>query len=255
MNPSSVQPLTLVQITDCHLQNDASQRYRDVDVETGFDQVLERSLAQQPDLLLLTGDLVHHGGPQGYQRLYCKLSSLAVPCYWIPGNHDDAELMQQIGGAMNLRTVEQGGWVIVLLDSTAEPDGRGSGSLAQQELDFLRNQLRQHADKPVLVALHHNPLPVNSRWQDQIMLANATAFWQIIDDHSNVRAVICGHLHQSGHQQRQGVDLYTTPASSVQFKPGCDELLLEDRAGVCAPGFRVIQLLPAGDISTRVIYL
>lgn len=247
--------LKLVQITDCHLQNDPTQLYRDLDVERHFDQVLERALAQNPDILLLTGDLVHHGGPQGYQRLHRKLSSLAVPCYWIPGNHDDAELMQQIGGAMNLRTVEQGGWAIILLDSTSEPDGRGSGSLAQQELDYLQKMLSLYADKPVLIALHHNPLPVASGWQDEIMLANAEAFRDVIDAHQNVQAVICGHVHQQWQLQRNGVTLYTTPASSVQFKPCCDDFTLEDRADFSAPGFRVLELGSQGQIASHTVYL
>lgn len=255
MSPSSVKPLKLVQITDCHLQNDPAQLYRELDVEVHFDRVLEQAVSHAPDMLLLTGDLVHHGGPQGYQRLHRKLSSLSVPCYWIPGNHDDADLMQQIGGDMNLRSVSCGRWGIVLLDSSSEPDGRGSGSLAQQELDFLSSQLQQCADKQMLVVLHHNPLPVNSGWQDPIMLANADAFWQIIDAHPNVRAVLCGHVHQQWRLERKGVDLYTTPASSVQFKPGCDDFTLEDRNGFTEPAFRVLELSDQGKIETRVIYL
>lgn len=255
MNQTAAKPFRVAQITDCHLQNDPHQRYRDLDVETHFDRVLAHALQQGPDVLLLTGDLVHHGGPQGYQRLHGKLAALPVPCYWIPGNHDDAQLMQQIGGEMNRRTLVYDPWVILLLDSSSLPDGRGSGSLARQELDFLDAQLRRYGDKPVMVVLHHNPLPVDSGWQDPIMLANADALWQIIDAHPNVRLLLCGHVHQEWQLQRNGVSLFCTPASSVQFKPNCDDFTLEDRAGVSGPAWRLLELDPEGGIETRVIYL
>ncbi len=121
-------PLVIAQITDCHLQNDPQQGYRGLDVERHLDLVVGDLLQQSEtiDMILWTGDLVHHGAIPGYQRLSERISKLSIPSFWIPGNHDDAELMQQIGeqaeGSLNQRTVLVDGWAIILLDSTSEPD-------------------------------------------------------------------------------------------------------------------------------------
>lgn len=251
-------PLVIAQITDCHLQNDPLQDYRGQNVEQHLERVVESLLLQSPvaDLILWSGDLVHHGGPEGYQRLSQRLAELPVPSYWIPGNHDDVTLMQQVGnqlgGQLNQRSLVAGGWGIILLDSTSEPDGRGGGSLAQCELDFLQQQLQHFRDCHCLVVLHHNPLPVDSDWQDRIMLANADQFWAVLAPHCNVRGVINGHVHQSRDNMHNGVRVMMTPATSVQFKAACQQLVLEDEPGLRAPAYRLLALYPDGRIETSV---
>ncbi|GGK65344.1 metallophosphoesterase [Amphritea balenae] len=244
----------IAQITDCHLQNDPEQLYRGLDVEQHLDAVLEdlfhpAEFSRPPDLILWTGDLIHHGGPQGYLRLQQRLAQLPVPSYWIPGNHDDTALMMQIGGALNLRTLECGEWVIILLDSTSLPDGKGSGTLAQNELDYLQQQLNQYSDRHCLVVLHHNPVKVQSGWQDSIMLANAASFWEVLHNYSQAKAVVCGHVHQDWDLDWQGVRVLMTPASSVEFKKCSDQFQLDDDK---KPAYRLLELRSDGQIQTSV---
>lgn len=249
-----MKPFTVAQITDCHLQNDPSQDYQGRDVERQLDCVVDDLRTQSPtaELLLWTGDLVHHGVQTGYHRLTERLGALPLPSYWIPGNHDNADLMLTLGGKLNQRTIVKQGWAIILLDSTAEPDGRGGGCLASFELDFLEQQLRQYKDYHCLIGLHHNPLPVDSEWQDRIMLANATAFWHILASHQQVKGVIHGHVHQPGDRLYQGVRVLMTPASSVQFKAQCRQMTIEDSPALELPGYRLLQLYPDGRITTSV---
>lgn len=249
-----MKPLIVAQITDCHLQNDPSQDYRGRDVEQSLNAVVDDVLCQTPaaELILWTGDLVHHGALNGYTRLHERLMGLPLPSYWIPGNHDDADLMRQRGGELNQRTVVQHGWAIILLDSTSEPDGQGGGSLASLELDFLEQQLLLYKDYHCLIGLHHNPLPVDSEWQDSIMLANAGAFWRILASHQQVKGIVHGHVHQPGDCLHQGVRVLMTPASSVQFKARCRQITLEDSPMLELPGYRLLQLYPDGRITTVV---
>ncbi|MBR9868957.1 MAG: phosphodiesterase [Oceanospirillales bacterium] len=251
-------PLVIAQITDCHLQNDPDHNYRGFDVERHLDRVIDDLLLQTPaaDMIIYSGDLVHHGGPEGYQRLSQRLADLPVPGYWIPGNHDDAQLMHQMGdrhsGQLNQRTVVTKGWAIILLDSTSDPDGQGGGSLSRSELTFLEEQLLEYSSLHCLVVLHHNPLPVGSEWQDRIMLANADQLWAVLAQHANVRAVMNGHVHQSWELVRDSIRVIMTPATSVQFKAGCQHLLLEDDPVLSLPAYRWLALHRDGQIDTSV---
>ncbi|SER16054.1 Icc protein [Amphritea atlantica] len=251
-------PLVVAQITDFHLQNNPDQDYRGFNVEQHLDRVVDDLLLQTPavDMIICSGDLVHHGGPEGYQRLSRRLARLPVPSYWIPGNHDDAQLMlksgDQQGGQLNQRSVVAQGWAIILLDSTASPDGQGGGSLSSTELAFLEQQLQQYSTHHCLVVLHHNPLPVGSNWQDQIMLANADQFWAVLGQHHSVRAVINGHVHQASDQLRGEVRVIMTPATSVQFKAGCQQMVLEDDPVLRQPAYRLLTLHRDGQIETSI---
>lgn len=247
-------PVYLAQITDCHLQNNPAQRYRERDVERCFEQVLSDLQHRYPKTqhLLLTGDLVHQGGAAGYHRLLSTLQRVAVPCHWIPGNHDDGALMQRLGGPLNKRSFTARGWGIILLDSTAHPDGRGSGSLGEDELLFLQQQLSAFQKRHCLVVLHHNPLPVQSAWQDAIGLGNADAFWAVAEGHPQLRGVLCGHVHQAWDIERRGVRVLSCPASSVQFKKCATSLTLEDDPELALPAYRVLALQADGQIETHI---
>lgn len=244
-----------MQVTDCHLQNNPLNLYRDQDVELQLDQLfayLAESLSADT-LLLLTGDLVHHGGADAYQRLVNKINALPFDTAWIPGNHDDVSLMRTFGETLNRNVIHRDGWCLILLNSTSEPDGRGSGSLGKEQLEFLSQSLEQNQDKHCFIVLHHNPLSVESGWQDPIMLADADLFWQRLDGQHQVKGIICGHVHQEWRWQHQGVDVMSCPASSVQFKKRCDDMTLEDEPELQLPAYRLIELFENGEIVSQVM--
>ena len=130
----------IVQITDLHLQPEPTEHYRGFDLAARLQQVLAevRHRFEQVDLLLLTGDLTHHGEVATYDWLTEQVEGVAAQTCWIPGNHDIAEYMT---GSLWQRSLSLAGWQVVLLDSTAEPDGHGSGALADSELAALQQQL------------------------------------------------------------------------------------------------------------------
>lgn len=235
----------LVQITDSHLQLSPQKSYRGVDVEERLLSVLQHVQRNHDDIdaLVLSGDLVHHGHQDGYRRLADYMRRFDCPWYWIPGNHDCLSTMnivrQNPSSGFSIP-----GWRVLLLDSTSSPDGRGAGALATSELKRLQQQL-QLADsmgQSLLLVLHHNPMPVQSRWQDAIMLSNAAEFWALLERYSVAVTVLFGHLHQQWDLQRGGVRLLGCPATSVQFKANQSQLLIEDDGEQSAPGYRWLKL-------------
>ena len=249
----------LLQLSDCHLPPVAGELFRGRDADQCLIRLVRwlQSEFAPFDHLLLTGDLVHHGGPEAYARLLQIVRPLNAKLHWIPGNHDDVSAMGQADptGALGQKVIHSGGWTLLLLDSTAEPDGRGSGSLSAQELMWLQQQLRLWPQRPVLLVLHHNPAPTGSRWQDEIRLGNPEALEAVLQQAPQVRGLVCGHLHQQQTLSFAGRPLWCAPSTVVQFRAGCEQFELEDDPRLAAPGGRCFSLNADGSLETEVLRL
>lgn len=243
----------IIQVTDCHLQEHADHAFKGTNPEQRLLSTLQqlRFEGADVDLLLLSGDLVHHGYEGAYQRLQQYTDGIAKQTRWLPGNHDDAFKMRE-HPYLSQKVFVQGRWCIIMLDSTSEPDGKGSGTLSQDELADLDRAVSEHADKHVLLALHHPPMAVGSGWQDSIMLANAEAFWLQVMQYNNLKLVVCGHLHQDHKIERGSVSVLVTPATAPQFKAFTAEPELESDPWLSLPAYRVIDLFDDGSFSTFV---
>lgn len=247
-------PLRLVQISDTHLYRDPAGRLMGLDTQASLDAVLVRlrETFWPPDALLLTGDLVHDMSPEGYRRLAARLSDLGVPAHCLPGNHDDPTLLREYLGGPGIHTgrcADLGDWRLVLLDSTLA--GEDSGVLSQHELQGLDICLGEAPDRPALICLHHQPVPVGSSFMDAMALINADDFFAVLDRHPQVRGVLWGHVHQAFSGERNGVGLFGCPSTCVQFLPGAERFGLDEQP----PGFRWLLLHADGRIETGIIRL
>ena len=160
---------------------------------------------------------------------------------------------------------QKGDWQMYFLDSSAEPDGMGSGSLSSDSLALLKSLSEQQASgsEPIntFLAVHHHPSPVGSQWQDEVMLGNGDAFWHqiaAIQAQSlpaiNIRGVMFGHIHQCFRAQVQGISLFGSPATAPQFKAQCETFTLEE-GELNQPAYSVYKLHTNGVIDARVEYV
>jgi Icc protein len=244
----------VVQVTDTHLLADPDGTLRGCRTDATLHAVLERVRAEPttPDLLALTGDLVHDCSEAGYARLADHVRKVGTPVCWLPGNHDDPERMRLLLGAKDLpwrRSLQLGSWLILCL-STQEP-GEDHGRLAPEELDALATALSSCESPHVLLCLHHPPLPIGSRGLDGLGLRNAETLWALVETDARVRGIVCGHIHQEFAGQRGSVRVWGTPSTCVQFRPGSDDFAHDDRP----PGFRRVDLFPDGRIRTEVVWV
>lgn len=250
------QPVRLLQVTDMHLQQNAETLLKGHNVEQRFQDVMACVQKEEADLLLLTGDLSHHA-PAAYGRISDYLQQLPFPSAWIPGNHD---LLSEMSNFSELgyekKIIELGRWKLILLDTTAKPDGKGSGSLADSELDFLTQALNKVAsEQHVLIVMHHHPVSVESAWQDDIGLANKDDFWRAVDGSLSVKAVIFGHVHQQWSLQRGQVKLFSTPATAPQYQSRTVIPVIETDNRYSGAAYGRYQLYDDGNIQAEVIRL
>ncbi len=245
-----MKPLRLIQFTDPHLYGDEQGQLRGVATYPALLAAIEHARAHHwpCEGILATGDLVQDD-PAGYARFRNTFAELGVPVYCIPGNHDDPAAMLQTlqGPPFQLGGVARWpGWFAVMLDSYLARSA--SGQLSPESLQALDEALRANAHLHGLVCLHHHPVSMGSEWLDRVGLKNADEFFAVLDHHSNVRAVLWGHVHQAHDGMRKGVRLMSAPSTCAQFLPSSDAFAIDRRP----PGYRWLELGADGSINTAV---
>lgn len=244
-------PLRVLHLTDPHLHHDPDARMGGMDTRRSWNAVLAAVAAQaKPDLVLVTGDIVHDHDAETYRGVMRDLAALGAPALLLPGNHDDSALFRatipEQGAVARPSHCRVGNWLIILLDSTVT--GAAHGHLDTDQLAGLRHALRTHPDCQVLVCLHHHPVPMGSSWLDRIGVNNGDALFSVVDDCPRVRLVLWGHVHQVHDSWRGAVRLLATPSTCMQFRPNQDHPGFDDQP----PGWRWLELSPDGAVSTTV---
>ena len=248
--------LHIVQFTDTHIFADQRQRFDGIDTAASLKQVLEyaRTGDWPPDLVLVTGDLVHDPVPEAYERFCALLCDIPAPVCCLPGNHDDPgymETMLNLGSIGTTKKITGGNWLILLLN-TFKPGSHG-GHLPETELEWLDAKLNFVVDtgEHVLICLHHQPVSIASPWMDTMALDNPDALFAILDRYPQVKGILWGHIHQEFTGIRRGVALYGSPSTCIQFLPQTEQSRIADLAPAC----RWLKLAPDGGISSHVDYV
>ncbi len=241
--------LRIAQITDTHLYADPDGCLLGLNTRHCLEQVIEHARQRQPGLVVASGDLTHDGSPQAYTLVRECFKSMGVPVYCLPGNHDEAAVMKECmngNGYNSHSSLLTSGWQLIFLDSSVA-DSEG-GHLTAEELERMEASLLEAGDTPTLIWLHHQPVAIGSRWLDTMAVDNPDDFFAIVDRHPQVRGIIWGHVHQVFNQQRNGVQLLSTPSTCIQFLPGSEDFAIEP----VAPGYRWLDLYSDGSFTTGV---
>jgi Icc protein len=247
---TSADPAFLVQLSDSHLFGEAHGTLLGMNTRDSLQKVIELVRVQQSqiDLLLATGDLSQDGTLASYQQFRELTRQLDAPARWIPGNHDEPQIMAEaaVQSALLDSVVDIGNWRVTLLDSAVP--GSVPGYLQDEQLQLLARSLSEAPERHHLVCLHHHPVSIGCAWMEPIGLRNPEAFFEVLDRFPQVRAVLWGHVHQEIDQLRNNVRLIASPSTCIQFEPGSEDF----KVGEQAPGYRWLRLLPDGRLETGV---
>jgi Icc protein len=247
----SAKPFSILQISDLHVLPHSTDKLLGVATEHYFKQVLEHAfdLYQQFDLILVSGDLAQDPCLSSYQRIAKVLANYQPSAVCLPGNHDNWPLMQQVLNSDKISCAKQvlfEHWQLINLNSQKLTDP--GGLLEQTELDFLINCLETQPERHVIIAVHHHCTPSYSEWLDTMQITNSNDFFNCLINRPQVKMITTGHIHQVLETQKQGIIVLGTPSTCFQFKPACKDFTLDS----IAPGYRVLDLYPDGEITTQV---
>lgn len=219
--------MLIAQITDTHIKLPGKLAYRKVDTAAMLERCVQDLLAlkPQPDLILLTGDLVDLGRPEEYDHLKSILAPLEQRIIAVPGNHDERNAMrdafahggylpQQRDSFLQFAIDDDYPLRIVGLDTLIP--GQGGGELCAERLSWLDNTLGQKPDAPTLVIMHHPPFETGIGHMDKIGLKGREDFAAIMARHPQVELILCGHLHRTIRADVGGRPALTCPSPAHQ---------------------------------------
>ena len=163
------------------------------------------ALPQQPDAVIVTGDIADSGDPREYELASELLAPLSMPVHLVAGNHDlFAEPLRYVAQVGALR--------LVTCDTSIA--GRDDGQL---DVDWLAERLDEDLDTPTIVAMHHPPFLVGLPWLDAIGLpgTDRAALGDLRARTPQVKRVVAGHVHRTIADTLGGCGVVTCASTNI----------------------------------------
>lgn len=245
----------ILHLSDSHLYDDPEAELKGVRPADSFAAVIEDASTRfaYADAIVLGGDMAQDEAAPTYARVADMVTEKwDVPIMISPGNHANLDILRMnLIPKLNAQSsysdsLKLGSWQVITINTHAR--GSIGGFLVDTELERLETELKNSTADYVLIALHHHPVDVGSRWLDAIGLDNKEELWKLIAGFPKVKVLLNGHIHQYFDQMFQGVRLLATPSTCVQFKPKELDFALDD----ASPGYRWLKLNNDGSIQTAV---
>jgi len=193
----------LVQLTDTHIEVPGKLLYDKVDTAQHLREsvVQINSMKPQPDLVMITGDLVETPSETSYDYFSSLIEPLKAPVYLMPGNHDDPQLMLEMYGetpqfpiAHNTLQYAIEGYAVRILALNSHFQGSELPEFGAHRVQWLAETLAE-SDRPTLVAIHHPPMRTGIGFIDMVGAQWYAGIAEVLAENPQVQLVICGHGH------------------------------------------------------------
>ncbi|HVP32444.1 MAG TPA: metallophosphoesterase [Steroidobacteraceae bacterium] len=216
-----------VQISDTHIgfHKDANP---DVNGTLSSTIDLVNAMREQPALIVHTGDITHLSKPEEFDTAQQLLGRLRVSeLHTVPGEHDvgDATVSEyfsrfgKVSGNKGYYSFDHAGVHFVALVNVLQAKDGGSGYLGDEQLAWVKADLRGRASSSPIVVFAHMPLwdiyePWGWRTSDsQALLAELRRFGSV--------TVLNGHIHQIVQKVEGNITFHTARSTAYpQPAPG-----------------------------------
>lgn len=196
--------MKLVHVSDIHINADP---VAGADTVANFAECMAHISKRHADadVVVITGDLTHHGQRHSYEKLREMLAGWEHTPLLMIGNHDHRRTFLDIfpetdtdpdGYVQYVRDIAA--YRLVFLDTNLE--GNHSGRLGPRRQAWLSARLDEARaeDVPVLLFMHHNPVSTGVMAVDILSLVQRSEFAAILAAHRGVvRHVFFGHCHMN----------------------------------------------------------
>lgn len=246
--------LTFVHISDTHIHWDVTYQgaWAEYPAHQGGEALVKavNSLPFEPDFVLHTGDVTYDPDPLAYDSARDMLRGLKAPIHYLVGNHDDRYYLQKVLLERPTSAIEPfyhydfdcQGVQIVCLDTNG-PATPPAGFLMENQLKWLDAICQAKDERPLVVAMHHNPVKTPVPWLNDYMgLMNSELVHQVLlKARHRLRGVFFGHVHQNLDIYRDGILYCSTVSSWLQFNAYPDMVETQQDKNA-EPGFSVVTI-------------
>ena len=251
---------SFVQITDHHLLESEDQLREGFSPGHALRMVMRHiaeNVADRADFIISTGDLVEPSTDETYQ---CAVRLLGVrspakppgpqrvnveglreyPMYFLPGNHDDRELMTNYlfpdSSAPSLYnfTFVHKNVQFIFMDWGPE----SKACFLPETRQFLAQALS--SDLNSLLICHQHVKRLGSRWLDNFIADDIDDFWDMLlepDVKEKLMGVLCGHAHITYEDEYYGIPILGLRSTAFPFAKTDDFLPI-----LAPPHYRYINI-------------
>lgn len=235
--------MRFIHMTDTHVRKNYSQDSLSsvlgqlVDPMKNMESSASGLCWEDMDFVVITGDLVHEGTEEDYRYLreiVEKNIPSSVKVLYVLGNHDRKAEFYKVFDHNNTDTQpfcyteNINGYRLIILDSAVA--GKESGTIQDEQLQWLRDVLSEPSLNGTIVFLHH-PVFWNGEGEFNMALTNGEEVLNILKA-SDTFAIFSGHTHVNGVNCKDGISQYTADslAFSLEIR-GKDTLAFTDKIG------------------------
>ena len=229
--------MIIAQISDTHIAldtPDADQRLRD------FERTIAdiNALDPAPDVIVHTGDIVHNGRQDEYERAVAILAKARAPVYVLAGNKDDRANLRaafSAGGYLAPDSefidyaIEDYPVRLIAVDTLSL--GSNKGDFCPQRARRLIGMIDAETEKPIAVFAHHPPfeVPVGPdplNFDTPEMMARLR---QALQHSGRVIAVFSGHVHRGTAGHVGSIPATVMPSIATTLRKGEYPALMKTR--------------------------
>ena len=197
-------------LSDTHIAADRAKIARDVNLAAHFETVTSEivALPQRPGAALLTGDCAFLKGEESDYAMFAELAqpirAAQIPLHLAPGNHDDRNHLRAAFAEARATRRPQADRCIAMVRSplanwflldSLDRTNVTSGEMGEAQLDWLAKTLDANADKPAIVAAHHNLEITTDKERKPTGLRDSESLLKVLAPRRQVKAYVFGHTH------------------------------------------------------------
>ncbi len=204
-------------LSDNHEYGEVAEGFpevKDDDYDTPYAEFMNADAISEINRLdvhctIIKGDIADRGLPEQFETAARTFAAFEKPHHPFLGNHDFLEAREgrKVDGYGILRalpaprTLDIGGWRLVLLDTTIP--GQHDGAFGEERREWLADALAEsrRLDMPTLLFTHHQPVPPEHRdsYPNSIGMDSndSLALFDLLANAPHVKGVLIGHTHRN----------------------------------------------------------
>lgn len=218
--------MLIAQISDLHISEKGTKAYGIAPTNDNLARTILHINQFEPkiNIALITGDVANDCLLKETEHAAKLLEKLNCPFFIVPGNHDNREVLFSVFGSKAIPKMENGfinyvieDYDVRLIGMDSVKQGSAGGEICHTRLSWLNERLTEQPNKDSIIFMHHPPVKCSVLETDIDGFAGADKFGELIANFSNIKAIICGHIHLPTYSLWNGTIVSTAPSTGMQL--------------------------------------